>query len=115
MTDAGRGARARPVFVLKNRFVDTAAPSVSFRRYPDREESDMSTRTTTKGGNQPGVIGSLQSFIRDTNAEIKKVSWPDQQTTRNLTLLVIAMSAILGAILGGTDAIFIRVWDWIPA
>jgi preprotein translocase subunit SecE len=75
----------------------------------------MSTRTTTKGGERAGLIGSLQSLIRDTNAEIKKVSWPDQQTTRNLTLLVIAMAAILGAILGGIDALFIRIWDWIPS
>lgn len=75
----------------------------------------MSTRTTSKGAQRSGLIGSLQALIRDTMAEIRKVSWPDQETTRNLTLLVIAMAAILGAILGGIDAIFIRIWEWIPS
>jgi preprotein translocase subunit SecE len=39
----------------------------------------------------------------DTIAELKKVTWPDQQTTKNLTLVVIAISAVLGALLGGLD------------
>jgi preprotein translocase subunit SecE len=47
-------------------------------------------------------------------AEIRKVTWPDSQTTRNLTMLVIGMATVLGAILGGIDAIFIRIWEWIP-
>ncbi len=75
----------------------------------------MSTRTTSKGAQRPGLIGSLQNLVRDTMAEIRKVSWPDTETTRNLTLLVIAMATILGAILGGIDAIFIRIWEWIPS
>jgi preprotein translocase subunit SecE len=75
----------------------------------------MSTRTTSKGAPRSGLIGSLQTLVRDTMTEIRKVSWPDQETTRNLTLLVIAMAAILGAILGGIDAIFIRIWEWIPS
>lgn len=75
----------------------------------------MSTRTTSKGGQRSGLIGSLQTLVRDTMSEIRKVSWPDSETTRNLTLLVIAMAAILGAILGGIDAVFIRIWEWIPS
>jgi len=82
---------------------------------PRDEEGDMSTRTTSKGAQRPGLIGSLQNLVRDTMAEIRKVSWPDTETTRNLTLLVIAMATILGAILGGIDAIFIRIWEWIPS
>jgi preprotein translocase subunit SecE len=46
--------------------------------------------------------------------EIRKVTWPDQQTTRSLTILVIAMATVLGLLLGGIDAAFIRIWDWIP-
>ncbi len=75
----------------------------------------MSTRTTSKGAQRGGLVGSLRALVRDTMAEIRKVSWPDTETTRNLTLLVIAMAAILGAILGGIDAVFIRIWEWIPS
>ena len=39
----------------------------------------------------------------DTVAELKKVTWPDKETTKNLTLVVIAISAVLGALLGGID------------
>jgi preprotein translocase subunit SecE len=39
----------------------------------------------------------------DTVAELKKVTWPDKETTKNLTLVVIGISAVLGALLGGLD------------
>lgn len=81
--------------------------------------AEMSSRTTSKPSKpteqQRGTSGRIQSLVRDTYAEIKKVSWPDQQTTRNLTILVIVMATLLGALLGGIDAIFVRVWEAIPA
>jgi len=91
--------------------------TVAMRRAPGRtdEERPMSSRTTTKPAERGGKAAGLQGRVRDTISEIKKVSWPDQETTRNLTLLVIGMAAILGAILGGIDAIFIRIWEWIPS
>jgi len=39
----------------------------------------------------------------DTIAELKKVTWPDRETTKNLTLVVIAISAVLGVLLGALD------------
>lgn len=39
----------------------------------------------------------------DTISELKKVTWPDRETTKNLTLVVIAISVALGAFLGGLD------------
>ena len=77
--------------------------------------SDMSTRTTSKSSDRPGMIGRLQALIRDTYTEIKKVTWPDQETTRNLTVLVIVMATILGILLGLVDYGFRELWDWIPA
>jgi len=75
----------------------------------------MSGRTTTKPAERGGRGSGMQSLVRDTVAEIRKVTWPDSQTTRSLTLLVIAMATVLGLILGGIDAAFIRIWDWIPS
>jgi preprotein translocase subunit SecE len=86
------------------------------------EEVQMSTKTTTKttdrGGSvdrRGGNIGRVRTLIRDTMSEIRKVTWPDQQTTRNLTILVIVMATLLGALLGGIDAIFVRLWEAIPS
>jgi preprotein translocase subunit SecE len=78
----------------------------------------MSTRTTSKTTERPGNqggFGRFQNLVRDTYTEIKKVTWPDQETTRNLTILVIVMAAILGALLGLVDFGFRELWDWIPA
>lgn len=75
----------------------------------------MSGRTTTKPAASGGRGSGIQNLVRDTVTEIRKVTWPDSQTTRNLTILVLAMATVLGAILGSIDAIFIRIWDWIPS
>ncbi len=72
----------------------------------------MATRTSGRTGEQrSSPIQRVQTLVRDTYVEIQKVSWPDAQTTRNLTLLVIAMAVILGVLLGGIDALFVRLWQ----
>jgi preprotein translocase subunit SecE len=71
-------------------------------------------RSTSRGQEQRSGLGRLQSTVRDTISEIKKVTWPDRETTRNLTLVVIVMAVLLGALLGGIDAIFVRVWENMP-
>ena len=49
---------------------------------------------------------SLTAYIRETIQEIKKVSWPSQQQTIEMTILVIAVSVIIGAYIGLADYIF---------
>ncbi len=44
-------------------------------------------------------------------AEIRKVVWPDRETTRNLTVVVIALSIVLGILLGGLDFILFQVFE----
>lgn len=56
----------------------------------------------------------LQKFIRETMAEIKKVIWPDRETTRNLTLVVIAVSIVLGILLGGIDYVLFQLFEALP-
>lgn len=56
----------------------------------------------------------LQKFIRDTWSEIKKVIWPDRETTRNLTLVVIAVSIALGILLGGIDYVLFQLFEALP-
>lgn len=72
-------------------------------------------RSRTRGAEQDtSTLGRLRSRLRDTISEIKKVTWPDQETTRNMTIFVIGLSIFLGAILGGIDATFVRLWENIP-
>jgi preprotein translocase subunit SecE len=78
-------------------------------------EGRMATRTTSKGGEKRGRFSGLQSLVRDTSSEIRKVTWPDKQTTRSLTIVVIAMAVTLGIMLGGIDAGLVRLWEAIPS
>lgn len=75
----------------------------------------MATRTSSKGGEKPGRLSKLQSLVRDTSSEIRKVTWPDKQTTRTLTMVVIAMATAMGIVLGGIDAGLVRLWEWFPS
>lgn len=56
-------------------------------------------------------FAGIQGFSRDTMAEIRKVIWPDREATRNLTILVIALSTILGLLLGGLDYVLFRIFE----
>ena len=51
-------------------------------------------------GKKPNAI---QSFFRETSGELRKVSWPTWPEARQLTLLVLAVMVVMGAILGLTD------------
>ena len=53
----------------------------------------------------------LRKFVRETNAEIKKVVWPDRETTRNLTMLVIGLSLVLGMLLGSLDWVLFEIFE----
>jgi preprotein translocase subunit SecE len=55
----------------------------------------------------------IAQSVRDTRAEMKKVSWPDKETTRNLTLLVIGMTTALGLLLGGIDFVLLKLFEWL--
>ena len=54
---------------------------------------------------------AIRQLSRDSLSEIKKVNWPDQQTTRNLTIVVIGVSAFLGITLGGIDFLLEKLFN----
>lgn len=49
---------------------------------------------------------SIYTYLQDTKAELKHVSWPTQRQAVTYTALVIAFSIIVGALLGAFDIIF---------
>jgi preprotein translocase subunit SecE len=48
-------------------------------------------------------------FIREFIAELKKVTWPTRAETIKLTVIVIAISVIVGLFIGGLDMIFLNI------
>lgn len=77
----------------------------------------MSSAVRTRGGEAkpPGAIQQRTAGIRrlygDTRAELRKIAWPDADTTRNLTLVVIGVSVALGLLLGGIDWVLFQVFE----
>ncbi len=70
------------------------------------------TRTTgaTTTNSIARAIGRLRHGASETTSELRKVAWPDSQTTRNLTLVVIGISAAIGFLLGLTDSILTALY-----
>jgi len=69
----------------------------------------------------PGARGALATrseglrrLYADTAAEMKKINWPDRETTKNLTLVVIALSIVLGILLGGIDFALQALFEAVP-
>ena len=51
----------------------------------------------------------LRGLAQDTMSEMRKINWPDQETTRNLTIVVIGISVALGILLGGIDYLLVQL------
>jgi preprotein translocase subunit SecE len=68
------------------------------------------TRTLAPAGGRRLSMGSrgqgFRNFIRELRSEIRKVVWPSRREVVNLTAVIVALSAVLGAFLGGIDYIF---------
>lgn len=47
-------------------------------------------------------------FIREVIAELKKVTWPTREETIKLTVVVIVISILVGAFIGGLDSLFLK-------
>lgn len=58
-------------------------------------------------------FSGVQGFYHDSMSEIRKVIWPTREQTINLTLLVIAVSVVIGAALGGIDYALLQVFEAI--
>ncbi|OIO07848.1 preprotein translocase subunit SecE [Candidatus Falkowbacteria bacterium CG_4_10_14_0_2_um_filter_41_15] len=51
-------------------------------------------------------MNKLSNYIKDSVAEMKKVTWPTKKETYNYTLLVIGISLAVALFLGALDYIF---------
>jgi preprotein translocase subunit SecE len=51
------------------------------------------------------VIARFRRYVEESYSELKKVTWPTREQVRNLTVLVFAISALVG--------VFIAAWDFV--
>ncbi len=49
---------------------------------------------------------ALVRYLKETRAEIRKVSWPTREEAINLTLIVLAVTIAMAIFLGAVDLIF---------
>jgi preprotein translocase subunit SecE len=104
---------AKRVTVVKPPTVEERSRQRTEAKAAARKEAE----TSSKSGGVVGRVVSgertkgVQKFVRETMAEIRKVSWPDQDTTRNLTIVVIGVSVILGLLLGGIDYVLFQIFE----
>jgi preprotein translocase subunit SecE len=54
-------------------------------------------------------VTRIRRFLNEAWSELKKVHWPTRQQTRNLTVLVFVISAVIGVYIAFFDLIFTQV------
>jgi preprotein translocase subunit SecE len=52
------------------------------------------------------IIDKTIIFLKEVRLEMKKVNWPDKQEVIRYTLIVLGISLIVAAFLGGLDILF---------
>ena len=55
----------------------------------------------------------LRRFMEEAWSELKKVTWPTREQTRNLTVLVFVISGFFGVYLGFLDFLWSQVLQFI--
>ncbi len=57
---------------------------------------------------EPGLV----RFTKDEYAEVQKVEWPSRKDTRNLTIVVLALTAVMAAALGLLDLLLTLIYSF---
>lgn len=52
-------------------------------------------------------------YFRETRSELRKVVWPTRQEATNLTIIVLAVTALMSALLGFLDFVFTKLFGLI--
>jgi preprotein translocase subunit SecE len=56
---------------------------------------------------------STREFFRDTNAEMKKVTWPTRNEVVGTTVVVIVSTIVFALFLWGCDLVFYKAIDFL--
>lgn len=86
---------------------EPAAQPQSAAGAPRKEGKQVAVGSTSE---KPGRLNKLTDYINNIRAELRKVTWPTREETRNLTIVVIGISATLGALLFSLDSLLSFVY-----
>jgi len=64
-------------------------------------------------GGRRGRGANPINFLHDVRSELRKVAWPSSRETVNLTVVVVALSAVVGMFLGGVDFLFQELFRFL--
>ena len=68
----------------------------------------------TKRAKQSGQANPIIRYLRETRGEMRKVTWPTREEAWRLTLIVLAVSAVMAVFLGVIlDAAFSNVIEFL--
>jgi preprotein translocase subunit SecE len=70
----------------------------------------MTTHAKKAGIKSAPAKKSRLSFFTEVIAELRKAHWPTRQEALRLSLLVLLVCAVVGAILGGLDWVFTKLF-----
>jgi len=56
---------------------------------------------------------AIVRYIKETRAELRKVTWPSREEAVNLTAIVVAVTAAMAAFLGVIDYLFSKLFGLI--
>jgi len=52
------------------------------------------------------IFSKLGTFLKEVRLEMRKVNWPTRKETIKYTVIIIGLSLVIAAFLGGLDYIF---------
>ncbi len=68
-------------------------------------------KASTKGRQKKE--NAIVRYIKETRAELRKVTWPTREEAINLTVIVVAVTAGMAAFLGVVDYLFSKLFGLI--
>jgi preprotein translocase subunit SecE len=54
-------------------------------------------------------VTRIRRFLEEAWSELKKVTWPTREQTRNLTVLVFLVSGLVGLFISFFDAVYVQI------
>ena len=70
---------------------------------------DRGGRHSRSATSAPGFVARLTQFLRDTRAEMRRVSWPTLLEVRNTTIITLVAVVFFALYLFGVD----RLWSFL--
>ncbi len=56
-----------------------------------------------------GLTVKIRTFFKEVRQETRKVNWPTKKEATRYTFIVIGISVVVAAILGGIDFVFVSI------